>query len=65
MELRRDLGVGFTRAVLDELLRLPDLQASCSQELTVVEGSAATGEGVDQLLDWLVARHGKLLSAWV
>lgn len=60
--LRRDLDVGFTRSVLDQLLRLPELQATCPQKLEVVEGSAADGSGVDQVLDWMISNRDKLLS---
>ena len=56
---------GFTRSVLDGLLRLPELQQTCTQELTVVEGSAATGHGVDEVLDWMCARHGRAHAVWV
>jgi ADP-ribosylation factor-like protein 3 len=52
---KMDLDTGFTRSVLDGLLRLPDLQRSAKQKIDVIEGSAATGQGVDEVLDWLCA----------
>eukprot|EP01052_Picozoa_sp_SAG31_P011411 SAG31_NODE_644_length_13275_cov_39.464633_7_plen_56_part_00 len=55
--------MGFTRSVVDQLLRLQDLQATCPQKLEVVEGSAAEGSGVDQVLDWMISNRDNLLSA--
>ena len=50
-----DLPCGVGRGEIDELFRLPELQHSATQPLAVVEGSAATGKGLDEVLTWVCA----------
>ena len=56
---KTDLPSGFSREQLDQLLRLPDLQQMHPQ-VTVLEGSATTGVGLDEMLSWIVKHHARL-----
>ena len=59
---KTDLPSGFSRERVDKLLRLPELQRS-RPNVTVLEGSATTGTGVDEILSWMVEHHARLHSA--
>jgi len=49
------------REDVDAVLRLGDLSACLAQPLPVFRGSAATGEGCEALLSWIVASKQELL----
>ena len=53
---KTDLPSGLSRDQADALLRLPELQAA-RPNVTVLETSATTGSGVDEMLGWMVEHH--------
>ena len=59
---KTDLPSGFSREQADKLLRLPELQR-CYPHVSVLEGSATTGGGVDEILSWIVQHHARLQQA--
>ena len=61
MFVRSDLPSGLCRETTDALLRLRELQR-CRPAVTVLEGAATTGGGVDEVLAWMVANHVALAS---
>jgi len=57
-----DLPCGAGRGEIDELFRLPELRSSATQSVDVVEGSAATGKGLDEVLTWVCAHRDHLVA---
>jgi signal recognition particle receptor subunit beta len=57
---KMDLPSSLDRGTIDLLFRLPELMRSASQPITVVEGSAVTGAGLDEVLSWVCEHRAHL-----
>ena len=57
---KTDLAAAMTRADIDLLFRLPELLRTATQPIAVLEGSAATGTGIDEVLHWMCKHHAEL-----
>ena len=53
LSLHSDINGGVSRSELEFILRLEEIKANCSHQISVLEVSAATGDGLRNVAKWI------------